>query len=362
MTRRERYLKALRGEPVDELVWAPNFDYWLNVNRAEDAVPEPYRALSRDDIVRAIGATLWNRSGSLRCVRDASLRETWACEGEASVHVLATPIGTVREVSLPTEGRHRSMFLSEHFVKGPEDLRVMRYVAEATGWEADYAPVERALAETRDDGIVLDTAFLVPFLQFAKNDAGYGAAYFLMADYPEEVERLIDAYTGQYLAGIRLAAAGPADVLHTGDNMDGRTMSPRLMQRYAVPYYQEAARIIHAAGKVFEGHWCGRTETLLPHVPTCGLDVVEAIVTEPMARVSLADALDTLAGKVVLQGGIPAVLVCEEGGTREDFLRYVDEVVLPQKGRPGFILGMSDNVPPNADFWRVEQVAALVKG
>ena len=63
---------------------------------------------------------------------------------------------------------------------------------------------------------------------------------------------------------------------------------------------------------------------------------------------------------VVLQGGIPSVLVCNEGGTLEDFKRYMEEVILPLRGRPGFVLGMSDNVPPNADFRRVEQVAALI--
>jgi len=119
-------------------------------------------------------------------------------------------------------------------------------------------------------------------------------------------------------------------------------------------------KITSARGKIFEGHWCGRTQTLLPLVPGCGLDVVEAIVTRPMADISLAEALDVLQGEVVLQGGIPAVLVCEEGGSRDDFKRYIEEVILPLKGRKGFILGMSDNVPPNADFARVEMVADLI--
>jgi len=64
----------------------------------------------------------------------------------------------------------------------------------------------------------------------------------------------------------------------------------------------------------------------------------------------------------VLQGGIPSVLVCEEGGSREDFERYIQEVIVPLKGRRGFILGMADNVPPNADFARVKAVATLIAG
>ena len=76
---------------------------------------------------------------------------------------------------------------------------------------------------------------------------------------------------------------------------------------------------------------------------------------------SLLPALDMLKGEVVLQGGIPSVLVCKEGGTREDFGKYMKEIIRPLKRKKGFILGMSDNVPPNADFWRIERVAELIE-
>ena len=79
-----------------------------------------------------------------------------------------------------------------------------------------------------------------------------------------------------------------------------------------------------------------------------------------MADITMAEALDKLDGKVVLQGGIPAVLVCNEGGTTENFRRYMEETILPLKDRRSFILGMGDNVPPNADFTRVEMVAELI--
>ena len=36
MTKRDIYLKALRNEKVDQLVWVPNFDYWLHVNEPKE--------------------------------------------------------------------------------------------------------------------------------------------------------------------------------------------------------------------------------------------------------------------------------------------------------------------------------------
>jgi len=362
MTKRERFLQALRNMPTDELVWAPNFDYWLNVNTAEGTLPAKYVGMSRNDIVRAVGGCIWNRAGGIRILRDPSTGERWETVRDQSVHTITTPLGDVREVytSTASEGAHRTPSHTEHFIKSRDDLRVMTYIVEGSRCDFDPAPAARAIAETGEDGVVLNSCFCVPFIQFAKTDAGYLTGFYLWTDHKKDVDRLVSAYMRLFLEGYSLIAKGPADIIATGDNMDGMMISPPIFEEYAVPFYKQAKEIASSHGKILEGHWCGRTQSLLHLAPGCGLDVVEAIVTKPMAEISLAEALDRLEGKVVLQGGIPSVLVCEQGGTREDFERYIEETILPLRGRKGFILGMSDNVPPNADFWRVERVAQLL--
>lgn len=360
MTRRERYLAALRNEPVDALVWAPNLDYWLRVSQAEGTLPERYRGMTRNGIVGAIGGTIWSRASGIRTVLDPAVRERWRSEDGHRIHEIDTPVGSLREVFSPTEGEHRTKAHTEHLVKEVGDLRVLRYVVEATRYEPDLESVRAAAAETGEDGIVLSTCGSVPFIHFAKMDAGYGRAFYLWADHRGEVDALVEARFESYLQGNRVLAEGPVDVITCGDDMDGVMFPPDLFREYAVPYYQELARILKSRGKILQGHWCGRTRDLLPLVPGSGLDVVEAVLTAPIAQLPLAEALDLLGGRAVLQGGIPSPLVCDQGYTRDDFLRYLDEVVRPLRGRRGFVLGMSDNVPPNADFWRVEQVAGRI--
>lgn len=371
MTKRERYLKALHNQPTDQLVWAPNFDYWFMVSSAEGTLPEKYAGMSCNDIIRSIGATIWRRVGGLKAVVDPSVKTKWTELDDSTLHEIETPVGSVRSVSSATEGPHRSKACTEHFIKDLDSAKVMQYIAEATHYELDPEPVEQALREVGDDGVVLHMGLCVPFIQFAKSDAGYVNGIYLWTDHREEVDRLIETYHRSYVQGYRALAEGPADMISTGDNMDGLTMSPALFKEYAVPFYQEAREAIRASregeapaepirSKIFGGHWCGRTQSLLPLVPGCGLDMVEAIVTSPMADVELIGALDMLNGEVVLQGGIPSVLVCEEGCTRDEFDAYIRDVILPLKGRKGFVLGMSDNVPPNADFSRVDAVAGLI--
>ncbi|MCX7705152.1 MAG: uroporphyrinogen decarboxylase family protein [bacterium] len=360
MTKRERFLKALKNETVDCLVWAPNFDYWLHVNTAEGTLPEKYRGMTRNDIVRAIGGYIWNRQPGIKASCDSSIKTKKIDTDETTITEITTPLGSVRCIHKKTETEHRTRHLSEHFIKTIDDIRIMKYIAEATYYEPDYQPALKALEETDDDGIVLNGCFSVPFIQFAKIDAGYVNAFYLWIDYRKEVDELLDTYFKKYIEGIKILADGYADVIATGDNMDGVMITPPIFKEYAIPYYQECKKILSEKGKIFEGHWCGRTENLLPLVPGCGLDVVEAIVTAPMARITLKEALDILDNKVVLQGGIPSVLVCKEGGTKQDFIRYINEVILPLKTKRSFILGMSDNVPPNADFERVEMVSKLI--
>jgi hypothetical protein len=316
--------------------------------------------MSRNDIVRAIGGYIWNRAAGLSTILDPSIKGTWKTDGTDRIHEYTTPLGSMREVYRLTEGAHRTKFLAEHFVKDLDSLEIRKYVAEATSYKPDYGPTEQALIETGDDGIVLNPAFCMPFIQFAKTDAGYVNGYYLWNDHREQVDGLISVYFEKFLEGYRILADGPADVIASGDNMDGTTVPPAIFREYAIPFYQEAHKIVSGAGKLLEGHWCGRTKNLLPLTPGCGMDVVEAIVTRPMDDLGLDEALDMLRGEVVLQGGIPSVLVCEEGGSRDEFERYIEETILPLKGRRGFILGMADNVPPNADFSRVEAVADLI--
>ena len=102
MTKRERYLKALRNEATDVLVWAPNFDYWLYVNQAEGTLPRKYRDMSRNDIVRAVGGTIWDRQPGLKAVVDPRVRETFQTRVEETLHEFHTPLGSIRELHLAT--------------------------------------------------------------------------------------------------------------------------------------------------------------------------------------------------------------------------------------------------------------------
>jgi hypothetical protein len=349
----------MRREPTDGgWVWAPNIDYWLGINRAQGTIPEAYRGMNRNDIVRSVGGTLWNRAPALEWRHDPSVRHTHGVRDNGlRYREIHTPLGMVYEESAPTESEHSAWICVKHLIEGPEDLRVMAYAVEASQPVADFGAARLAMDETADDGIVLHQTCCVPFIQFAKNDAGYMNAFYLLADYPDETERLVSAYRKKYVEAYALLSASPADVIAAGDNMDELMISPSLFERYAADFYLECKEAI--GDKLLEVHWCGRTKNLLRLLPKTGVDVVEAVVTEPMDAITVEGALEALDGKVALQAGIPSVMVCPASVPQRDFEDYLNDLLAKYKGRTGFILGMADNVPPNADFARVELIGRL---
>ncbi len=361
MTRRERFLAILGKQRADTITWAPNFDHWLNVNRANDTVPAEFDGMSRNDIVRAVDATIWARTGVLRSERPNVRVRREEDPGKTIRTVYETPVGCVETLHRYAGDLTHALFLTEHMVKRVEDIEVAKFIAADTTYTLDVEPFLESERDVGDDGISLvGLPTCVPFIQFGKTDAGWVNGIYLWHDHPREVEALLEVYTAKNVEAARLLADSPCKVIQSGDNMDEWTMPPNLFERYAVPYYRRISAILHEAGKILQGHWCGRTKRLLPLVPDTGIDVVEAFASAPMADLTVAEALDALRGKVVLQGGIPSILMCEQGGTRDDLRRYVDELLRTVPIGEWFVIGMGDNVPPDADFERVKIISQMV--
>ena len=360
MTKRQRYETILKGGRADTLLWAPNFDHWLSVNRTNGTVPEEYRNLERNDIVRATGATIWARSKVLEMTQPHVAVEKEEVPGEHIRTLYRTPVGSVDTLHRYASDLTRARFLTEHMIKSREDIRVVRYMAEDTEFSYDPGPFEECERQVGIDGISLvSLPFCMPYIQFGKTDAGWERGIYLWHDHREEVEGLIGAYAEKNAEAARILARGPSLVVQSGDNMDELTTPPNIFERYGIPYFRRIADILHEGNKLFEVHWCGRTKNLLHYVSSCGIDVVEAVTVRPMDDLTIPEALEKTGSQVVIQGGIPSILMCPQGGSREKLRNYVEDLLQNVPLGQRFILGMSDNVPPDADFPRVRMISEI---
>jgi hypothetical protein len=118
--------------------------------------------------------------------------------------------------------------------------------------------------------------------------------------------------------------------------------------------------LLHARGLRVAMHADNDTSTILGLIEEAGWDMVECFVTAPMAPLTLAQARATWGQRVIIWGGLPSVLLSPhvpEGDFREA-VRGILRDVAPGEA---FILGVADNVMPDAVIERVAWVTELVE-
>jgi len=172
INRKDQYMRTLRREPVDVLTWAPNFDYWYYVNTANGTVPPEYQGLSCNDVIRAVGGTIWRRVTVVESAYDDSVTISREEHDDKIVTRYRTPLGELQTVHQVSADSSRTTFLKEHLVKSVDDLKPLRYLIDATQYSLTFESYEREAADVGDDGILLTPAPCVPFIQFAKTDVG----------------------------------------------------------------------------------------------------------------------------------------------------------------------------------------------
>ncbi len=357
MTVKKRVFAVFRGQPADKVAWLANMDHWYGVNRNRGTIPPKYQGWRLHDIQRDLGCGLWQRAGVCRGLPNEVKSRTEQV-GEEIITIIETPIGSLREVHRICHDFTQARMRKEFLIKGPDDLRVATYIAEAGHYEPNPEPFLEAEKAVGDDGIALTTLGACPIMQAWYSLGVVGLSYAL-ADYPDALGRYIRAEHERSLRVARCAAEGPAEVVCSGGNMDAQVVGPELYKRYALETFQEIGRLLHARGKLHQYHFDGFIRPLLPLINDSEIDIIEAFTPKPMGDATLEEALATLEWKVKIQGAIPASLLCH-GGSQAAFEDFVVKTIEMAKHSGRVVIGLGDNTPPDADIQRLRRISELV--
>jgi uroporphyrinogen-III decarboxylase len=153
-------------------------------------------------------------------------------------------------------------------------------------------------------------------------------------------------------------AQSPVEILNLGENIDSRITSPRLFEKYCVPYYQERSDYLHKHGKYVHIHVDGWAKPILPLLRETGLDGVEALTVEPVGDMTLEDIKKALGDEMVLLDGIPFIFFIPEAISLEKFDKFVEKII--SMFPDNLVLGISDELPPPSDESRVKRVSEII--
>jgi len=310
MTGRERMNALLHKQPVDRLSWTTLVD-----GNTLSLLPEALRGNGGIDFYRHLGCDilLLNGWGTPHTFRGPERRwangveDDWRAEGDNATWELRTPNGALTAI-----------FRRGHPVKYPVDsLEALRLYREL--WEGarfvghDDRPTLAALdALIGDSGTV--TRFwgpsTIPLL--LENEMGAEQFYYFLADYPGEMEELIDLIHQRELEAFRILAEGPVDVLTLCENTSTYYIGPDVYRRYNMPHVRDFVEIAHAAGKTALVHMCGHVRDILTDIKQTGLDGIHALTPPPTGNTEWEHALDVLGEDLIIIGILDPSIFCLE--------------------------------------------------
>jgi len=360
MTFRQRLLAVLGGQRPDVLPWFADLTYWTHSQRLRGTFPPEYEGdegfvkLHADHHVGYyLGyAPVWSETRE-------GVEVSASTEGDFTTTCWKTPVGELRGVTkfLPQTA---SAANTKWPVTAPEDLRVLRYIAEATRVTPTYEHYERLKRLAGDQGHPTVLPHRSPVSQMLAQWTGAVNLSYLLADAREEVERTLAAL-GKAADGVYEAILGcDTPFVELPDNLTGEVVT-HLFERYQFEYYLMRLEPLHAAGKKVGVHLDGTMHGILPLLVKTGLDFIESITPEPCGDVAVERLRDLAGPDIILFGGMPGAMFAPPF-TADDLRRQFDLIVEHHWEHGKFILGAADQVPPNGDMGLVRLVGELCEG
>jgi uroporphyrinogen-III decarboxylase len=361
MTYRERLFNILEGKTPDLLPWFGDLDYWANSLIK--------RGLKPKDFIQSDAYIQWHRDLNVgfylqgyfpyKQIIEGCEEVEWN-EGHKRFKEIRTPLGTVRECweYIPasyTEGP------VEHFMKGAEDLPVMKHIYENTRFEPDYAFAHKRKEQVADQGVVLCYLPKSPFMHLLALEAGIMSVTMTAMTMPDEFRELLEVMKKAFDQAARIAVESPAEVLMIPENLSSEMVGPDFFELYMRAYQEEWTSKIREAGKYSYIHIDGTLAGLLKQEASVGFSVLEALTPHPVGDLKWEDLGDFVGdSKSILWGGIPGAYFTANV-SEEEFERHVRQIIEIMVKEPRYVLGVADQVPPDGLEERVRRVGELVE-
>lgn len=356
MTSKERWLAAVKMEPVDRLPFWPKLDA---------AYPRAQAGRFHDAAIDAIHD--WIGSDKhvwvAPCVREVRRQSALEVSTHGIVRRTAyrTPYG---ETEMITQFDEASQ--AWHPVRFPvrtrDDIRLMTAYFEDVKVVLDEDLLEQArarVAEVGQDGIACSSIGESPLMRWVEWIAGVENAHLLLADYTAEVEALFEAMHRVLLEKTRLVAEhSPVDMLYMTENTSTTLISPQQYRRYCYPHIRAYGEIARRYGRILALHMCGHLKLLLPMLSELPAQAFEAFTSPPVGNTRLADGRTACPDKCLI-GGTNAVLWTRPA---DEIIAEIEHDLDALPHHRGVAVTSAGVMPPLCSPETIQAVCTWVKG
>ena len=367
MTPRERLLAAFRRQPCDCVPFTPLVEGYFQASLSGElkgmSVEDLQYELTGQTLIRAhplkVNTPIW--IGAFWPEDPApGIEQRLYGEDDAIIHVTETPVGQLRwKLQYRPESPYIPWVL-ENRIRTREDVKTFQYVVEHTTFRLWPDYFDEMTAKVGEGGLVCVLGPTSPLQQMINFDAGLERFVYLLADYPDEMNEMLEVCHDLHLRMWKAMAELPAEVYFIHDNLSSTTTSRPMYRRYDRRFVNEYQAALREGGgdKKLMTHWCGRLTAFADDFSEAHHAGMSDVTPLPTGDMDIVEARKTWAKQFIVMGGIDPTLFAR--GTTADVDSYVDTLLTRMEpDRRGFILGSGDAVPFGTPPENVRAAAAV---
>ncbi len=349
MTPQERLLAAFRRQPCDRMPFMPLVEgyFTLSLPDGRDLDPADVQYEMSGHILLRLGVLRINTPlwlGAAPSDLPPGIEQRYSRIDGDILHTVETPVGSLTwRLRFAPESPYIPWVI-ENRIQTVEDVKVFQYLVERTDFSITTTHFEEQRSHVGDRGVVAVLGPCSPLQQMINFDMGMERVVYMLADYPDEMNEMLDTFHAKQLDMWRAMADVPAELAFIHDNLSSTTTSRAMYRRYDQRYVNTFADVLHAGGKILLTHWCGKLTGFADDLVDARQDGISDVTPPPTGDMDIVEARRTWAKQFVLMGGIDPTLFAR--GTPQEVEAYVTDL-LERMGpdRRGFVLGSGDAVP-----------------
>jgi hypothetical protein len=212
---------------------------------------------------------------------------------------IRTPVGDAWQTLEPDAAYGTSNWIQEHFIKGPEDYRVMECYYQDAVYRDNSDVIRETQRRMGDDGIVLVRIAKSPIQEMLYQMMGLERFAFDYHERRDLFDSLHATMLRRYEELYDFAAGSPVEILQLGDNITSDMVGKERFRNYLMPEYRKVMTRLQGTGKKLAVHMDGNLRSLQREIGEAEFDIVEAMTPPPMGDVSVKEAREGWPGKAL---------------------------------------------------------------
>jgi len=284
-------------------------------------------------------------------------REYWEAGRRRIRRTILTPVGDVWQTLEPdTTGYERNTWIREHFIKEPEDYRVMEYYIKDGIYHDNYDSLRETIRRIGDDGLVYVRIAKSPIQEILYQMMGIERFGLHLYDHPHLIDSLHAAMLERYEELFELAAAAPVEILLLGDNITADMVGTERFKKYLMPIYRRAKQHIAGTDKRLAVHMDGRLAALTNLIAETEIDIIEALTPPPMGDLCIEKARIAWPEKALWINFTSSMHIASP----ESIETHTQQLVHEAGNTKGFAIGVTEDAPAKALERSLEIISKVI--